>query len=205
MNKENKHNMLLTIISVIVLLTVIGALTYAFFTANVTSEGLNVTASFENYVYPVFTAVPSNDLELEISTADMLETEANTSKSSYQTIDISLEGGTINFPANCEFNFAWIDTSLEAYVPTPAAVTNDLDEYTIKITDQSDNIVLQETRVNSLTSEQTLLNVPQSISTTGNVVHKIYKVTATIYNLDFVQTINNKHYSSRVSVTNVTC
>ena len=70
------------------------------------------------------------------------------------------------------------------------------------------NIVV-ETSVQLLQSRasnnQTIIASGLSISSSGVLTTKIYSVIATIYNLNVVQNIYNKTYSSIVGVTNVTC
>ena len=63
---------------------------------------------------------------------------------------------------------------------------------------------MAETKVNSLTSGGTIVS-NQSISSTGTLTTKTYTVTARIYNLDVEQNIYNKTYSSKISVSGVTC
>ena len=205
MEDKSKQNITFSIISIIVLILLVVTLTYAFFfffVANV--EGLNVVTNFVDSVFPVFSAVPDGNLELNVGTVDMLEEFSNTSKSSFQTINVSLIGGTASYEATCYFNFSWTDTG-DKYYPTPLAENNNLKEYTIKITDSNQNIVFEETNVSKLTSGDSLLSTPQSISSSGTLNSKIYTVTATIYNLNIAQTIYSQTFASTVTVNNVEC
>lgn len=201
MEKSNNKAILFTVIAVVVMVVTVGAFTFAFFTADTTNtNGIQVNANVSNAINPVFTATAAENLNLEVTTADMLESGAGTYKEASKNIVVTLLGGATGAAATCTFNFVWTNTGA-TYTPSPNAGTTP--EYTLKI-EENNTTVMAETKVNSLTSGGTIVS-NQSISSTGTLTTKTYTVTARIYNLDVEQNIYNKTYSSKISVSGVTC
>jgi len=200
--------------SAFVLLVVIAAFTYAYFTANtIVGNNLIITANVSDAALPIFTAYSSGDLEVMVTTSDMLDTGAESTNtivadSDTQVLYVNLIGGSSNEPVTCTFDIYWENTGAN-YVPS-ANVTSDLKEFTLKISDPQGNTVMNETRVDTLQSNvdannRYVVSQGQSITSTGSLTEKKYIVMAQIYNLNVVQTIYNSAYSSRISVTNIEC
>ena len=208
----SKNKSVVSIVSsILVLLIMVSSFTYAYFTADTTNTtGLNVTTRVSDSFIPVFTAYTSGDLNVVVTDADMLKDDANSSNttiaaSASENIYVKLLAGGPSSSASCTFDLIWTDTSSTPYVPS-----NGLTEYTLKIVDETGANVFTETRIdvlmnNSNTSKQTTLKNDLSITGYGTEVTKTYTVTVTVYNLNTVQNIAGKSYSSRVDVANVSC
>lgn len=203
--KSNFSGMLFTIIAAIVVLATIAAFTYAFFTGNIISNvNLNVIANIGDF-QAVFTAQTTGNIYMEVSGANMLDTEADAGNSTIaarasQDIDIVF----IGTGSTCTYDILWSDTSVNPYVPSNGVTTNSLLEYTLKITDNENTVVLPETQISSFTSGNAIVS-NQSITSDGYEVSKTYSVVATIYNLNMPQTINGKTFTGMVNVANVVC
>ena len=199
-NSNNNKALLIIIISAVIMLIAVGSFTYAFFSANVTTtNNLNISANISDEYHPVFAAYSDGDLLVSVTTADMLNTSANTNNTTVadfasENLYVTLigGGGASNTVATCTFNLKWTNTG-ESYTPSPNASSAGLKEYTLKIVDDTGATVFAETAVNELPST---LATGLSISSTGLLVTKTYTVTATIYNLNVVQNIYNKAYST---------
>ena len=205
MSNTGKQGVVFVLISSLVLLIVIFSFSYAFFTANTSqSNPLLVTASISNDIVPIFTATSSGDLTLTVTDADMLSGSADNSTTSLtanQTITVSLLGGSSSNQASCSFSFTWTNLGT-TYTPTSGIGA--LKEYTLKIVDSNSTPVVNETNISNLTSGG-VIKSGLSITSNGAQTNKVYTVIVSVYNLNMAQTINNNTYSSRVSVTNVSC
>ncbi|MBE6148077.1 MAG: hypothetical protein E7167_00995 [Firmicutes bacterium] len=212
MNGNNKKNFVLVIISAIIMLIVVGSLTYAYFTADVTANNtLNITSNISSGYRPVFTAYPDGNLALLVTTADMLDGDAS---NDYTAIgDTASQRYNVTLLANgatCTYSLYWTESSEFAYVPSPNATNAGLKEYTIKVVDSTGKTVLAETPVTTLqaranANKESILASNLSITSYDSAVTEVYTITATIYNLDVVQNIYNKNYTSYVGVTGITC
>lgn len=202
--------------SILVLLIMVSSFTYAYFTADTTNTtGLNITTTVSDSFIPVFTAYTMGDLNVEVTDADMLKPDASTDHktigdSASENIYVKLLAGGPDSPGTCTFDLYWTDTSSTTYVPSSAASSAGLNEYTIKIVDETGATVFAETKIDTLISQlnasrQVTLASNLSITASGTEVSKTYTVTATVYNLNVAQTIYGKSYTSRVDVANVNC
>ena len=176
---------------------------------------MSISAIVSDEINPVFTAYSEGDLTLEVTTADMLNTSANSNNNSIadsasENLYVSLiaGGGKDATSVSCTYDLFWKQSGT-AYTPSPNAASAGLMEYTIKVLDENGFNIVVETSVQLLQSRasnnQTIIASGLSISSSGVLTTKIYSVIATIYNLNVVQNIYNKTYSSIVGVTNVTC
>ena len=201
MTGNKNSTMVLTIISIIMLLAMVISITFAYFTANTAvSSNLSVTATVANITSPVFTATSSGNLTLNVTTADMLETENSVvAASTSSNINVTLIGGSSTYAVTCSYDFIWTNTGT-VYTPTNSSVT----EYTIGIVDESNNVVKAETKVNSLTSGSAIVS-GLTITSTGSLTTKVYTITAKLYNLNIAQTIYNNTYTSTIKAANVVC
>lgn len=214
-SENNKKLFTFVVVAAVMLLVSIGAFTFAFFTANVTSNNnLSIIANFSDMINPVFTAYSESDLSVNVTMADMLNTGANANNTTIGDLDsqdltvtLLAGGGASEDEVTCTFDI-FLENTGEVYVPSSAASSAGLKEYTIMIQDGSGNIIVPETTVNTFINNSTtkaIIANDVSISSSGTEVTKKLNVTMTIYNLNVVQTIYNKTYSSRVGVTNVAC
>lgn len=216
-NGNDKKSFVLVIMSALIMLIMVGSFTFAYFTAEVTANNtLKITANVGDSIYPVFVAYPEGNLDVVVTTADMLSTGASSDNttvgdSAEQTLYVELlaGGGEENTSETCTFDLLWKDTGA-VYVPSPNASSANLSEYTIKVVDQNGNTVVAETRVNDLISSsdanrQVVIAEDLSITSSGVLVQQTYKITSTIYNLNVSQNIYNQKYSSVLSVTGIEC
>lgn len=216
MIQENQKRKIVSIVtsSMLTVLVVVATFTYAFFTANTTiGNNLTITANVSDEMVPVFNAYSIDSLELLVTTADMLNTGANTSNTSIadadtQTLFVSLIAGSEENEASCTFDLYWKNLGA-TYVPS-TALTASLKEYTIGIIDETGDTVYAETRVDTLqelmdSNNEVTLVTGATISSTGTLTEKRYVVTARIYNLNIDQNIYNTTFSSRIGVRNVGC
>ena len=210
--RHSKRNFVLVIISALIMLAIVGTLTYAYFTADVTSlNNLKINASVSNDYKPIFTAYPDGNLALLVTTADMLDGDASNDYSSIgdtasQTYHVNL----LAYNHTCTFALSWKDNSTEAYVISPQVANLGLNEYVIKVENSSGDVLLEETSIKTLqdrvnVNNEAILVEGLSITSYDSLASEIYTITATIYNLDVVQTIYNKNYISSVGVTNIVC
>lgn len=184
----------------------LASFTYAFFTVNVESNNiLNIAAIFDGEDAPVFLAHSDKGIEINVTQASMLESEKNSlAKSVTANLSVELTPSTNGKSVTCTYDLVFSASSegFDTYVPSPIVNENDLKEFTLKITSDS-NDVLSETQVDKLTSN---IATGQSITASGtNTQKKIYEVTASIYNLDIEQNIFNKKYKLTVKVANPSC
>ena len=78
MTKSNGKSIVSIVSSMLVLLIMVSSFTYAYFTADTTgSTGLNITATVSDSWIPVFTAYTEGTLDVEVTSADMLNTDAS--------------------------------------------------------------------------------------------------------------------------------
>ncbi|MBR7042209.1 MAG: hypothetical protein IKI04_01780, partial [Bacilli bacterium] len=193
------------VISLLVLIVIVISFTYAFFSGNIVGNGnINVSANIDESMIPIFTAVPSGDLILDVTDADMLPSQANNTVpiSANETIEVSLIGGTPLEEITCTFSFVWTKLAdSDTYVPTTGR--GSLKENTLSIADENSTTVFAETNIDSLTSGNTIAT--RSISSHGSLNTQVYTVTQSFYNLDLNQTMYNASYKSKVSIENVSC
>ena len=205
MSNTSKQNIIFITISIMILFVIILSFTFAFFSANITGRGnINVSANMDESMLPIFTAIPSGDLILDVTDADMLPSLANNTAaiSANETIEVSLIGGTPLEEITCTYNFVWTKLSdSDTYVPTTGR--GSLKENTLKIVDDNSATVFTETNIDSLTSGNTIAT--RSISSHGALNTQVYTVTQSFYNLDLNQTMYNASYKSKVSIENVSC
>ena len=206
MENIKKQNTVFIVISILILIVIVISFTYAFFSANITSIGnLNVTANIGEAMTPIFTAVPSNDLILNITDADMLESESNnntTTLTANETMNVTLIAGSLGEQVTCTFDFVWTRLpESDTYVPSSGR--GSLKENTISIIDDNSNVVLAETNIDSFTSGNAIAS--GSITSHGMLSTKVYTITQSFYNLNINQTMYNASYKSRISVQNISC
>lgn len=189
----------------LVALMCLSAFSYAYFAVNSTpTNSLNIVASVSGDYLPVFTASSSGNLSLNITDADMMNNAADTNNTTIagtanQTLKVTMTGGSSSKSATCSFDFVWTNTGT-AY--SPSSGLGSLKEYTIKIMDGNTS-VYSENQISNLTSGSTIKST--SITSSGTSVTKNYVVTVTVYNLNLLQSIAGKTYSSRVDIKNVVC
>lgn len=215
MIQDNQKRKVVSIITMFVFVTfvTIAAFTYAYFTANTTiGNNLTITANISDQYNPVFTAYSLDTLDLLVTTSDMLETGADSSNTTVadadtQTIYVSFIGGSPETGVTCTYDIFWENLGT-TYVPSSGTDNTSIREFVLKIVDESGNTIT-DTTINglqdSLVGGKATLSSGQSITSQGVLVEKKYIATATIYNLNFAQTIYNKNYSSRIGITNVSC
>ncbi|MBE6155486.1 MAG: hypothetical protein E7164_01870 [Firmicutes bacterium] len=215
--EKNYKTVMIAVVSVIVMIITVTSFTYAFFTAKVsTLNNLSINATISDEYSPVLTAYPSGDLSVMVTSADMLDTGASSDNTSIGDsakqnlyVTLSAGGGQANSSVTCTYDLVWKDTSAASYVPSPNAVSENLKEYTIKVIDNTGSVIYAEngvdTMLSSAVNNELTLATGLSIVSSGTMTTKTYTVIATIYNLNVVQNIYNKTYSSMIGVTNVTC
>ena len=206
MEKLNKENIIFSIISLLVLITTIFSLTYAFFSANVTSSAsLNVVAGMNSAATPILTVTNDGNLAANITGFDMLQGDANNttaSRTSNQYLTVSMIGGSVSRQASCTYDIVWTAGST---VYTPSSGRGNLKELTLKITDSSGVPVLYETNIDSLTSGNAVAT-NLTITSNGTLTEEVYTVTMSIYNLNINQDgLKNKTYTGEVSIDNISC
>ena len=218
MIQDNQKRHLTSTLSMFMLavFVIIATFAYAYFTAD-TKIGNNLTiyASVSDEITPVMTAYTLDDLNVSVSTADMLETGSDddnpvVADSDNQTLFISLLGGSeaTGSSCTCTYDLYWENLG-ETYTPS-SGLTAEQKEFTLKIKNSSGAYILNETRVDTLQqglndANQYIVATGQSITSYGTLVEERLIVTVSIYNLNFAQTIDNKSFSSRVGITNVNC
>lgn len=211
-NDNNKKAFVLIIVSALIMLIMVGSLTYAYFTANVTANNtLNITATVSNTFDPIFTSYPEGTLDLMVTTSSMLNTGAGSSNTTVaDTASQKLYVTLLADNATCTYSLAWKDTGTTAYVPSANATSAGLKEYTLKVVNSAGTVVVNETSINSIqnnvdANNQAIIASGLSITSNNTLVTETLTVTATIYNLNVAQTIYNKNYKSTVGVTSVVC
>ena len=176
-SKDNKFkSFVATFILAIFLLITIASFAYAYFSANITlNQNLNVITNFSDEFTPVFTATSNGNLELYVSTADMLQSGAasgNTTVAAQANQSINVVfiggGGSGNSSKTCTFDFVWTSSGT-AY--TASSGLGSLKEYTLKITDNTGATVLAEKQVSTMTSGSKIAS--SSITSSGTEVNKV--------------------------------
>ena len=200
-----KRTILIVSLIIVMLIILVGTVTYAFFSTNISGlQNLNATAGMSSEASKLFAVLPSGNLSMEVNDVDMLSAISSNevpAKSAVSTIDVILNAGTNQKQHICMYDLAWYDTGTDHY--TPSNNLGDNKEYTLKVVDNDNNIILEETNINNLTSGMILTS--DSIISSGSNVTKTYTATSSIYNLNIPQNIGGKSYSSEIRAINVRC
>lgn len=206
-----KKTLLSTIVIISIVSYAVGNLAYSFFSVDFDIDTkMDIATIFSGEYIPVFTASSEGNITLDVTTADMLMTDKNTPAATDRgAINIYLEGvnDKDKSKVTCTFDFVYEDLEGDTYTkyaPSPKAKEKNLLEYTIKIVDDKDGIVLAEKSIAEFKTGDTIVS-GLSISSDGATVTKDYFVIATIYNLNVEQNITNKKYGFKIKTTNVDC
>ena len=224
MIEENQKRKTSSIVSMFALgfFVLIATFAYAYFTANTTiTNNLIISANVTNTAVPVFTAYPSDDLNLTVSTADMLETSLNDDSSKSiaasdtQTLNVSLIGGSFVSPVVCYFDLVWVDKG-DIYIPS-SGVTDENPEYTIEISQykipggpalgefESKTINVSNLVSNADSNRKVIIYDDVIVDSNGSLREYIILIKAKIYNLNFGQTIYNKKFTSTFVAEDFKC
>lgn len=213
--QKNRRKSIVSIVMVVITIAlIVVGFTYAYFTANtIIGNELFIKTNISEEAIPVFSAYTSGDLHVSVTSADMLDTSAsedNTSiaDSDTQILYVNLLGGTSDNPAKCTFDMYWENLGT-TYTPS-SGVTSDMKEYTLEIIDGDGYTMINEVRIDTLQKNMDedniyILESDLGITSTGTLTEKKFIIYVRLYNLNIPQTIYNKTYSSRISVTNIEC
>lgn len=205
----NKNKLIFTIVLFVAASSgAVTSFTYAFFSANViTNNTLNISAAFDSTGAPLFLGYSDKDINLNVTQASMLESEKG-SPAAIATANITAEltpGGS-QMPVTCTYDLQFSASSEEydTYIPSSGVVDNNLKEFTIKV-ERGTSTLYEETQISSISNNSNIVE-NESISSTGtNTVTKVYRLTATIYNLNTEQSIYNKNYKITLKIVNPIC
>lgn len=210
-NKNKKNGIIITII---VLIVIIGAAAYGYFSAiPLIDNGVTADATTGDDLEVFVSETTDDEIDIDVSLALMDKNESLYGQAGTDSavISVTLNPADEEAVTSCSFDLVWTYGSLSDiyedaynYMPYP----NYPYEFGIEI--QKNNTSISKNNMDDFgTPVNRKVNLGNyTISSTGTIASKVdeYKVIASIYNVPVDQeNIDGKHYTSNINVENVTC
>ena len=199
---SNNRKILLTILGIVVFLSIVLSITYAFFSSNAnTSNNISYNVSFEEGDYN-FTVTLNNVSNpggtMGISSEDMYFPTEDTVASSYtNAFDISFVNNS-NSIAKCTYDYLWVwDNTLDNYTISSGATK----EYTVT------NYEIGEVQVPNYNASSFVIGSGYIVADASDLSSKTEEFTVKMYNLSEVnqQTHKGKNYKGNLTIAHVNC
>ena len=199
---NNNRKILLTILGIVVFLSIVLSITYAFFSSNAnTSNNISYNVSFEEGDYN-FTVTLNNVSNpggtMSISSEDMYYSGNNTVAGSYSNaLDISFVNNSSSI-AKCTYDYIWVwDNTLDSYTISSGATK----EYTVT------NFEISEVQVPNYNASSFVIGSSYIMANANSSSTKTEPFTVKMYNLADVnqQTHKGKNYRGYLTIAHVNC
>lgn len=197
---KNKEKVILLVGGVILLLVLATFFSYAYFAVNNTvTNNLVMNVTIESGESGVFTATKGKNIELNVTSADMLDSAVGTVGASQNTdFTVSLQS---KYNIKCTYDLYWVwNSNSDSYAKTANATR----EFTIRgVATGLDTTEKQLNNYNTSTKIGTYTIIAKNTTTTHN-----WNFTTSFYNLNEKQDNHvGKSYSGKVEISpsNVRC
>lgn len=221
---NNKSNIILTSVALIALLLVTISATYAYFSSK-TDNNTSLNVGAEMIIGTAFTAYTLDQLELNVTTADMFEPSTSAAVTDTGKVVVTLSSPRENMEVSCSYDIELVwDTTDQYLTPTTTLQGNYLYELSLAgtqevIGDTTGNTYsvskLNETNLTSFTWAGTegAIGRKAKVITDAQIHSKSTEVTSATwtFNLNFYSlptdqsALGGKNYAAHLTVSDVIC